>query len=93
MMVGSQPMTAGGDDAGARREAVALADLLGADQRSSAAPSTMPEELPAWCTWSIFSTQWYLLQRHGVEAAQRRRCGSNDGLSAPRRLDGGAGRG
>ena len=26
---------------------------------SSAAPSTMPEELPAVCTWSIASTQWY----------------------------------
>ena len=25
----------------------------------SAAPSTMPEELPAWWTWLIFSTQWY----------------------------------
>ena len=24
----------------------------------SAAPSTMPELLPAWCTWLIFSTQW-----------------------------------
>ena len=24
-----------------------------------AAPSTMPEELPAWCTWSIAGTQWY----------------------------------
>ena len=26
---------------------------------TSAAPSTMPEELPAWWTWLIFSTQWY----------------------------------
>jgi hypothetical protein len=25
--------------------------------------------LPAWWTWSIFSTQWYFSQRHGVEAA------------------------
>ena len=25
----------------------------------SAAPSTMPEELPAWWTWSIAGTQWY----------------------------------
>ena len=24
-----------------------------------AAPSTMPEELPAWWTWLIRSTQWY----------------------------------
>ena len=27
---------------------------------TSAAPSTMPEELPAVCTWSIFSTAVYL---------------------------------
>ncbi len=26
---------------------------------TSAAPSTMPEELPAWWTWSIAVTQWY----------------------------------
>ena len=26
---------------------------------TSAEPSTMPEELPAWWTWLIFSTQWY----------------------------------
>ena len=26
--------------------------------RTSAAPSTMPELLPAWWTCSIFSTQW-----------------------------------
>ncbi|KOV29955.1 hypothetical protein ADK58_08730 [Streptomyces sp. XY152] len=25
---------------------------------TSAAPSAMPEELPAWWTWSILSTQW-----------------------------------
>jgi hypothetical protein len=25
---------------------------------TSADPSTMPEELPAWCTCSIFATQW-----------------------------------
>ena len=26
----------------------------------SAAPSTMPDELPAWCTWSMRSTVVYL---------------------------------
>ena len=26
---------------------------------TSAAPSTMPDELPGECTWLIFSTQWY----------------------------------
>ncbi|GAA2261746.1 hypothetical protein GCM10010415_25630 [Streptomyces atrovirens] len=30
----------------------------------------MPEELPAWWTWSIRSTQWYFCRATRVEAAQ-----------------------
>ena len=58
MIVGSEPETA-----------VATIRARGVSPRSLptcslptatiAAPSTMPEELPAWCTWSIFSIQWY----------------------------------
>ena len=40
---------------------------------TAAAPSTMPEELPAWCTWWMRSTCGYLLQRHGVEAHRAHR--------------------
>ncbi len=36
---------------------------------TSEAPSTMPDELPPVCTWSMRSIQWYFLQRDGVEAA------------------------
>ena len=58
MIVGSAPETA-----------VAMMRARGVRPRSlptcslpmamSAAPSTMPELLPAWWTWSICSTQWY----------------------------------
>ena len=36
--------------------------------RSAAAPSTMPEELPAWWTWLMRSSCGVLQDRHGVEA-------------------------
>ena len=58
MIVGSAPETA-----------VAMIRARGVRPRSvptcslpiatSAEPSTIPEELPAWWTWLIFSTQWY----------------------------------
>ena len=58
MMVGSEPETAA-ETIRARgvrpyRSPVSLLPMA-----TRAAPSTMPEELPAWWTWSIFSTQWY----------------------------------
>ena len=48
-----------------------------------AAPSTMPEELPAWWTWSIFSTQWYFSSATSSKPASAPIC-ANDGLSPAR---------
>ena len=58
MIVGSAPETAAARirARGVRPRSVPTCSLPIA---TSAAPSTMPEELPAWWTWSIFSTQWY----------------------------------
>ena len=44
-----------------------------------AAPSTMPEELPAWWTWSIRSTQWYFSSATSSKPASRP-MSANDGL-------------
>ena len=51
---------------------------------TSAAPSTMPEELPAWWTWSICSTQWYFSSATSSKPASRRRCSAKRGLSPAR---------
>ena len=59
MMVGSLPITAA-----ARMRARGLRPAFlppsSLPISISAAPSTMPLELPAWCTWLIFSTVVYL---------------------------------
>ena len=58
MIVGSAPETAAAmiRARGVRPRSVPTCSLPIA---TSAEPSTMPEELPAWWTWLIFSTQWY----------------------------------
>ncbi len=45
----------------------------------SAAPSTMPEELPGVCTWLIFSTQWYFCSATALKPPISPRA-SKDGL-------------
>ena len=50
---------------------------------TSAAPSTMPEELPAWWTWSIRSTQWYFCSATASNPPASPIL-ANDGLSAAR---------
>ena len=56
---------------------------------TSAAPSTMPEELPAWWTWSIFSTQWYFSS--ATESKPRSPWNGERRLELRQALDGGAG--
>jgi hypothetical protein len=43
----------GGDDARARLAGRASRPAASLPTRTAAAPSTMPDELPAWCTWRI----------------------------------------
>ena len=43
----------------------------------------MPEELPAWCTWSMRSTQWYFSSATSSKPASRP-MSANDGLSPAR---------
>ena len=57
MIVGSAPESAVATIAGARGEPGGRRPPR-CRSATSAAPSTMPELLPAWWTWSIFSTQW-----------------------------------
>jgi hypothetical protein len=58
MIVGSEPTTAV-ETIRARGVSPIWVPTSSLPMRTSAAPSTMPEELPAWWTWSISSTQWY----------------------------------
>ena len=51
--VGLSPMFAIATIARARLQAVASCAYVGEASSSAAAPSTTPEELPAWCTWLI----------------------------------------
>ena len=48
-----------------------------------AAPSTMPELLPAWWTWLILSTQWYFSSATSSKPASLPIC-ANDGLRPAR---------
>ena len=48
-----------------------------------AAPSTMPELLPAWWTWSIFSIQWYFSRATASKPAWSPMA-AKDGLSRAR---------
>ena len=58
MIVGSAPDTAV-ETMRARGVSPSAVPTSSVPIATSAAPSTMPEELPAWWTWSIRSTQWY----------------------------------
>ena len=49
----------------------------------TAAPSTMPEELPAWWTWSIAGTQWYFSSATSSKPASLP-IPANDGLRPAR---------
>ena len=55
MMVGSEPMTAA-DTMRARGVSPLRSPASALPMSMAVAPSTMPEELPAWWTWSIRST-------------------------------------
>ena len=73
MIVGSLPI-----DANARMRARGLrpdlrADALAADQHA-AAPSTMPLELPAVCTWLIDSTCGYFMMATASKPASSPIC-------------------
>jgi hypothetical protein len=57
MIVGSDPASPT-ETIRARGVSPPAAPAASEPTSTSAAPSTMPEELPAWCTWSIRSTQW-----------------------------------
>ena len=50
---------------------------------TTAAPSTIPEELPGVCTWLIFSTQWYFCSATASKPPISPRP-ANDGLSLAR---------
>ena len=46
-----------------------------------AAPSTMPEELPAWWTWLIFSTSGYFCSATALKPGIISPCILNEGSS------------
>ena len=50
----------------------------------------MPEELPAWWTWSIFSTQWYFCSATASKPPSLADVGERR-LEAAERVGGGAG--
>ena len=58
MIVGSAPLTAVATIR-ARALSPSSAPVFSLPIVSSAAPSTIPDELPGVCTWSMASTQWY----------------------------------
>jgi hypothetical protein len=68
MIVGLRADRGEGADACARLEAGFLAELGLVPSRIAAAPSTMPDELPAWWTWVMLLDLGIALLRHRVEA-------------------------
>ena len=80
MMVGSAPETAA-EMIRARGVRPSEVPTSSVPMATMAAPSTMPEELPAWWTWSIFSTQWYFSSATSSKPASRP-MSANDGLRA-----------
>jgi hypothetical protein len=78
MIVGSAPDTAT-EMIRARGVRPSSTPISSVPMAMIAAPSTMPEELPAWCTWSIRSTQWYFSRATSSKPASRPRS-ANDGL-------------
>ncbi len=82
MIVGSEPVTAVATmrPRGARPASRPACSL---PMSTMAAPSTMPEELPAVCTWLIFSTQWNFC-RATASKPPMSPIAANDGGSAPR---------
>jgi len=56
----------------------------------SAAPSTMPDELPAVCTWLISSTQWYSCSATASNPPSRP-CMANEAGSEAQRVERGVG--
>ena len=82
MIVGSAPVTAA-ETMRARAFRPCCVPASSLPSRVSAAPSTMPEELPAWCTWVMRSTSGYFCiatsSKPPIWATD-----SKDGLSLPR---------
>ena len=91
MIVGSAPETRRRDDPRARLQAERFVPDSSEPMSTSAAPSTMPDELPAVWTCSIFSTSVVLLQRDGVEAAHARPSAANDALEPAEPFERGVG--
>ena len=82
MMVGSAPETAV-EMIRARGVSPSEVPTSSVPIATTAAPSTIPEELPAWWTWSIRSTQWYFSSATESKPPSRPIC-ANDGFSPAR---------